>query len=237
MSSKKLETILSLIEIADRNLKNAQQLILQLSEEKGYKTSPFVNTGIATTPGTKSKDEDTALEVVEGNFDGENMMGDNGQIYPIPQNYASKTQLVVGDRMKWILTNDREIFKLIQPVPRIRATGTFSIEGENYIVLIDEFTNPVKMLKASATYAMKNLGLKFGDQVAIYIPQDGTPTWGAFISVVKPGDVDFVDGPVRRDKVTSSVSTIEASSEDLDLAEFKLNEPEKEKPASEVDYF
>jgi hypothetical protein len=130
-------------------------------------------------------EENQALEVIEGYFDGESMVGDNGQIYPVPQNYASKTQLIIGDRMKSILTADsKRIFKLIQPAERERAVGTFAIEGEDYVCLVDNLPQPVKILKASATFAMKNLGLQPGREIAIIIPKKSTPTYGAFSSVI-----------------------------------------------------
>ena len=179
MNSKKIATILNLIEIADNNLKTAKSLLAQM----GGDTMP--NSKSFSSPAPSSNDEKDALEVVEGFFDGESMIGDNGQTYLVPPNYASKTQLVVGDRMKWILTPNREIFKLIQSAPRERATGTFTIEDEKYMVIVDRFPNPIQILKASATYAMKNLGLQIGDEVAITIPKDATPTWGAFNSIVK----------------------------------------------------
>jgi hypothetical protein len=184
MSSKKINNILSILEIAENNLKTAKNLLQQINDEKGLKTNgqtvaqPQVKTPV-------NPEEDRAMEVVEGYFDGENMVGDNGQIYSVPQNYASKTQLVIGDRMKWILTNEREIYKLIQPAPRERVVGTFSIEGDNYVCLVDEFSQPVKILKASATFAMKNFNLQVGDEIAIIIPKNSTPLWGAFSSVVK----------------------------------------------------
>jgi len=186
--SNKIANILSLIEIAENNLKNAQTLLKQIAQEKGFKTT----TEMKTTTRPISSNEANALEVVEGYFDGENMIGDNGQMYPVPQNYASKSQLIIGDRMKWMLTTEREIFKLIQPAPRERVTGTFSIEGDNYVVLVDAYPNPIKILKASATYAMKNLGLEVGDEVVIIVPQGITPAWGAFSSVTKSqGAEDF----------------------------------------------
>ncbi len=216
MSPKKIETILSLIEVAETNLKNAKTIIKQTFEEKGHK---FDFDQLNKTPGLKSNDENDALEVVEGYFDGENMVGDNTQTYPVPQNYASKTQLIIGDRMKWILTTNREIFKLIQPAPRKRVTGTFAIEGDNYVVLVDDFPNPVKILKASATYAIKNLDLKTGDQVAVYIPQNTTPVWGAFISVVKGSE---------EEKINNSNQKIEAKTSELDsLEEFSLHTEDK----------
>jgi len=206
MSSKKIENILNLIEIAENNLKNAKVLAQQLVGEKsgrtGYsqvQTQPLIN---------KSSDEDRALEVVEGYFNGESMIGDNTQTYMVPPNYASKTQLVVGDRMKWILTPEREVFKLIQPAPRERVTGTFGIEGDNYVVLVNEFPNPIKILKASATFAMKNLGLQIGDDVAIFIAKESTPTWGAFSSIVKNSDENkpqqYIQGEASTDELDLS---------------------------------
>jgi hypothetical protein len=190
--SKKISQILNLIEIANNNLQTARTLLSSVASENGIKV-----TGDVRTPGTSSNDEESALEVVEGFFDGENMIGDNGQIYIVPPNYASKTQLVIGDRMKWILTKEREIYKLILAAPRERVTGTFAIEGENFVVLVDKYPNPIKILKASATYAMKNLGLMQGDDVAITVPKDTTPTWGAFNTVLKgqpdeQGDTNIV---------------------------------------------
>jgi len=182
MSNKKLSHILSIIEIAENNLKSAKSLLIQnMSEEKKLSGDGQVS--------RKSKivnpEENQALEVIEGYFDGESMVGDNGQIYPVPQNYASKTQLIIGDRMKSILTADsKRIFKLIQPAERERAVGTFAIEGEDYVCLVDNLPQPVKILKASATFAMKNLGLQPGREIAIIIPKKSTPTYGAFSSVI-----------------------------------------------------
>lgn len=180
MSAKKVQSILSLIEIMESNLKTARILLSQLADDKGISTTSATR---ATAP--KSFDEEQALEVVEGYFDGQQMIGDNGQVYIVPANYASKTQLVVGDRLKWILTAEREIYKPILLAARERVVGTFTVEGEDFVVLVDKLAKPVKILKASATYAIKNLGLQIGDEVSITIPKDATPTWGAFGSVVK----------------------------------------------------
>jgi len=182
MSNKKLYHILSIIEIAENNLKSAKSLLIQnMSEEKKLSS----DTQVSRKSKIVNPEENQALEVIEGYFDGESMVGDNGQIYPVPQNYASKTQLIIGDRMKSILTSDsKRIFKLIQPAERERAVGTFAIEGEDYICLVDNLPQPVKILKASATFAMKNLGLQPGREIAIIIPKKSTPTYGAFSSVI-----------------------------------------------------
>lgn len=222
MSGKKLDSILNLIEIAENNLRTVKSLLAELNTDKGLKTT----TPEYKTPTLRSAEEISALEVVEGHFDGENMIGDNGKTYPVPQNYASKTQLVVGDRMKWILTTDREAFKLIQPAQRERVTGTFAIEGEHFVALVDKYPVPIKILKASATYAMKQLGLKPGDEVAIYIPKDTTPTWGAFINVVKSGSIESKNYTPTRNNIPAELDA---------LSEFGIDSPST--AGGEKDYF
>jgi hypothetical protein len=180
--SKKIQNILSLIEIAENNLANAKSMLSLYIKEKGLEHSEGDAKNMTRVP---TAEDSNILEVIEGYFDGENMLGDNSRTYLVPQNYASKTQLVIGDRMKWQLTQDKEMFKLIQPAERERVVGQFSMEGDNYIVVSDKFEEPIKMLKASATFAMKNMGLEFGDEVVVIVPKNMTPTWGAFSSVVK----------------------------------------------------
>jgi hypothetical protein len=228
MSAKKIESALNLIEIAENNLKTAKALLLQLGTEKGLTRSISMDMPRTTGSSMRSNEESSALEVVEGYFDGESMIGDNGKTYLVPQNYASKTQLVVGDRMKWILTPDREVFKLIQPANRERVTGTFAIEGENFVVLVDKFSTPIKVLKASATYAIKQLGLQPGDEVAIYIPKDTeNPSWGAFINIVKSS---HGTAPTSTEQASAFPAELDA------LNEFKLD-AEQAKADSEKDFF
>jgi hypothetical protein len=179
---KKIQTIFSLIEIAESNLKNAKTLLAQMLEDHGDKITSSIN---LNSPVRTSKEEDVAREVVEGYFDGENMIGDNGRTYIVPQNYASKTQLVVGDRMKWILTTNREVFKLIQPVERQKVEGEFCNNDENFYVKVDGIDHPIRILKASATFAMKTQSLKTGDIVSVLIPLDTKAHWGAFLSIVR----------------------------------------------------
>lgn len=192
---KKIQTLHNLIEIAENNLKTAKAVLNQLLEETGAKVS---SPSIQLNSPRLSREEDIAREVVEGYFDGENMIGDNGRIYIVPQNYASKTQLVVGDRMKWILTTSREVFKLIQPVERQKVEGQFLIDNDVYYVSVNNIDHPIKILKASATFAMKTQNLKPGDIVSILIPRDTKSHWGAFISIVQ-SSTEYQEATKRRE--------------------------------------
>ncbi|GAB4144987.1 MAG: hypothetical protein OHK0017_04080 [Patescibacteria group bacterium] len=197
MDTQKLSKILNLIEIAENNLKTAQILLKQINP--GGTSSASVSYSSAGPAPVLSADADANyLEVVEGNFDGEHMLGDDGKIYTIPANYASKTKLVVGDRMKRILTDSyREVYKVIQKAPSKRVVGVFNIDqaGE-YVIIVDTIPHPVKVLKASITFAMKQQDLKPGDTVAILVPvtiDNSTSTWGAFDTVVKHSDNDALN--------------------------------------------
>ena len=193
-NNKKIENILSLLEICESNIRNIKMLLTQSSTDLGkHNNIPSSQTHKDFTspsmPLQTGYDDNTDDESTEGHFDGENMIGDNGQIYIIPQNYASKSQLVVGDKLKWALTRDafgeaREVYKLVLPVLRDRVVGKFIIDNNNYAIIVEGYPNPIKILKASATYAIKNLDLKVGSEVAVFIPKHGNPTWGAFISVI-----------------------------------------------------
>ncbi len=225
MAHKKIQSILNFIEVAETNLRSAKILLMQLSDDKGVSLTDDFSRPSAHR--TVSMDESNALEVVEGTFDGEQMVGDNAKVYVVPQNYASKTQLVVGDRMKWISLTDGEKFKLISPVERERIVGIFDIIADNYVVSLEGYPHPVKLLKASSTYAMKQLGLQPGDEVAIYIPKGSVPSHGAFINVVKSNHGKMPS--------TSKPSTKKSILDELDgLDDFGLTRP---KVAEEEDYF
>lgn len=199
-ANKKMDTILSLIEICESNLKNVKSLLSQYNGGdivyKNGNGNSYSNPN-SNTFQMNSNSED--VESVEGHFDGENMIGDNGKNYTVPQNYASKSQLVVGDKMKWSLVKDafdgyKEVFKLTQPVLREKVIGKFIVEGNNYGAIVEGYPHMIKILKASATFAMKNLGLAIGGKVALYVPKAGTSSlnsnWGAFINVVNSSE-DF----------------------------------------------
>ncbi|MBI3573128.1 MAG: hypothetical protein HY092_02930, partial [Candidatus Kerfeldbacteria bacterium] len=63
--------------------------------------------------------------IIEGAFDGQNMVGPDGKQYSVPANYASKSKLVEGDVLKLTITRDGSfIYKQIGPVDRQRLVGT-----------------------------------------------------------------------------------------------------------------
>lgn len=133
--------------------------------------------------------DEEGVRVVEGAFDGQNMVGPDGKQYSVPANYASKSKLVEGDVLKLTISRDGSfIYKQIGPIQRQRLIGQLvrdETTGE-FKVMVDG--RGYKVLLASITYFKGEVG----DEVVILVPQDGETRWAAVENIIKHGasDVD-----------------------------------------------
>ncbi len=119
--------------------------------------------------------EDTLGKVIEGVFDGQNMVGSDSKVYPVPANYASKSKLVQGDILKLTIAEDGAfLYKQIGPIPRKQVVGTLVLENGHYFV--DVNSKKLRVLLASVTY----FKAKPGDQVSVNVPEDDSAAeWAA----------------------------------------------------------
>lgn len=128
-----------------------------------------------------SEAEQQGERVIFGTFDGQNMRTDDGQTYPVPANYASKSKLVEGDKLK--LTIDASgafIYKQIGPVERQRVIGVLALNKDgDYVVRVGE--KEYKVLLASVTYYK----IEPGDEVTILLPHGREAKWGAVENVIR----------------------------------------------------
>lgn len=175
MSDDKLLSIQELIDSAMSSLKTANSLLRDLtgvtdtSRERLTTRASTMNSAFAGT----------ATKVVEGIFDGQNMVDATGQTYPIPANYASKSKLVEGDGMKLSITDEGKfIYKQIAPVERKTIVGVLIQEDGQYKVLAEG--KAYRLLLASVTFYRAEVG----DQVTILVPKSGTAAWGAVEAII-----------------------------------------------------
>lgn len=158
---KQIKRLRSLIQEAETNLAAATELLLGLVGDDA-KVAPVAH-------------EDNLGKIIEGVFDGQNMVGSDGKIYPVPANYASKSKLVQGDILKLTIADDGTfLYKQIGPIPRKQVVGTLKLENGHYF--IDVAGRDFRVLLASVTY----FKAKPGDQVSANIPEDDTNSeWAA----------------------------------------------------------
>lgn len=150
---KQIKRLRTLIRDAETNLAAANELLVSLvgDDEKV----------------TAAQTEEVLGKVIEGVFDGQNMVGSDGKTYPVPANYASKSKLVQGDILKLTIADDGAfMYKQIGPVPRKQIVGALKLENGHYYVSSGE--KDYRVLLASVTY----FKAKPGDQVSVNVPED-----------------------------------------------------------------
>lgn len=120
--------------------------------------------------------------IVEGVFDGQNMVGSDGKQYFVPPNYASKSKLVEGDMLKLTIQPDGTfLFKQIGPIERERTLGT---------LIRDELTQDFKVFADGKKYNVLQASVSYykgdeGDQIVILIPKSAPSKWAAVENVIK----------------------------------------------------
>lgn len=162
-----------MLESAENNLRSAKQLLGELTG---------LSFGSDYTKQAEVLKVADGGRVIEGVFDGKDMIGPDKRQYPVPANYASKSKLVAGDILKLTITEDGSyIYKQIGPTARRKMIGTLTQEGNQYKVLAGGRSYSV--LLASVTY----FKAQPGDQVSIIVPESEDAEWAAVDNfIVKP---------------------------------------------------
>lgn len=179
--------IAQMIESAEKNIQSAKQLLREIMGGKAPD-----NTDVMRKAQVLSISE--GGKVIEGVFDGQNMVGPDGKQYPVPANYASKSKLVEGDVLKLTIAEDGSfIYKQIGPVERRKIMGILMQDEKGEYRVVAE-GKPYKVLLASLTY----FKAEPGDQITIVLPKDKDGNWGAVENVLKAGQIQPDGGGAPR---------------------------------------
>ena len=182
-SANKIALLKEMIESAESNLRSAKQILAELTNGTG-KSNQYAT--MATKVGTTDSAE--GKQVIEGVFDGQNMIGPDKKTYSVPANYASKSKLVPGDVLKLTITDDGTfLYKQIGPTERKRLVGTLTYEDNQYKVI--STGKAYKVLLASVTYFRAEVG----DKVTLIVPELEESEWGAIENVLPKteGELDM----------------------------------------------
>lgn len=176
MSIAKIALIQEMLESAESSIRSAKQLVKELA---GGKSKSSLESANVVKQQLAAPMETSQGKVVEGAFDGQNMMGSDNRSYPVQANYASKSKLVPGDVLKLTITDAGAfMYKQIGPVPRRNIVGTLAYEDGQYKVIGEG--KAFKVLLASVTYFKAEVG----DQVAILVPEFEDSEWAAIENVI-----------------------------------------------------
>lgn len=154
-------------EVPDKQVKRLRALIAEAETSLGAAKELLMSLLGDEPAVTEKVREENVGKVIEGVFDGQNMVGSDGKTYPVPANYASKSKLVQGDILKLSIADDGTfLYKQIGPIPRKQVVGSLELKDGHYFVTVGD--KQYRVLLASVTY----FKAKPGDQVSVNIPQD-----------------------------------------------------------------
>lgn len=162
-------------EIPEKQIKRLKALIQEAETSLAAAKELLVSVVGDEDAGSMGTHDEALGKIIEGVFDGQNMVGSDGKNYPVPANYASKSKLVQGDILKLTIADDGAfMYKQIGPIPRKQVVGTLRLESGHYFV--DIAGRQFRVLLASVTY----FKAKPGDQVSVNLPEDDSQAeWAA----------------------------------------------------------
>lgn len=160
IADKQIKRLRALIQEAETNLAAAKELLVSVVGDDPVVTNTVKGENLG--------------KVIEGVFDGQNMVGSDSKTYPVPANYASKSKLVQGDILKLTISDDGAfLYKQIGPIPRKQVVGVLEQKDGHYFVNVGD--KEYRVLLASVTY----FKAKPGDQVSVNIPEEDGAEWAA----------------------------------------------------------
>ncbi|MDQ5943374.1 MAG: hypothetical protein QG675_142 [Patescibacteria group bacterium] len=175
-----LQQLADQMHAAEESLEQVQKLLKKMGVSSKDLPKPNKNPQpTVSVPRTTEDTTEVAGKIIEGHFDGQNMIGPDGKTYPVPANYASKSKLVEGDTLKLTIAPDGSfIYKQIGPIERKKLIAKLGLESGQYIATVGE--NQFRVLYASVTY----FKAQPGDEVTIVIPAHGEANWAAIEAVI-----------------------------------------------------
>ncbi|MCK9272529.1 hypothetical protein M0P65_03210 [Candidatus Gracilibacteria bacterium] len=173
MDNKKLIAIKDFIASSEKSMNSAKKILATMIDPKS------LGKDFEFDMGNLNSYDSGEDKVVEGVFTGESMLGSDSNIYPVPQNYASKSHLVQGSKLKAIIKPDGKIqYKIIEEIEYETKVGIIAKNKDKYQVIADG--KSYNILLAVITY----LKAELGDSVSIRIPKGKDATFAAVESVL-----------------------------------------------------
>jgi len=142
----RIKNIDNLLSNADKSLRKAQRLLDTLSSD--------LKNSFEDVPG------------VLGIFDGENMVAADGQKYEVNPNYAAKSMLVVGDNLKMVEEDGKQLFKQVTKIPRKKLSGILNKKEGKWYALTDE--GSYRVLDVAVDFRRGEVK----DEITVLVPEE-----------------------------------------------------------------
>jgi len=179
--TEELQLLANQMKAAEENMQHIKAMLKKMGmatkdlPEPTDSAEPIVSVPLSQTADSL----ESAGKIIEGHFDGQNMIGPDAKIYPVPANYASKSKLIEGDNLKLTISPDGSfIYKQIGPIERKNLIAKIGLDDGQYSAIVGD--SRYKVLYASVTY----FKAQPGDEVTIVVPASGEANWAAIEAVI-----------------------------------------------------
>jgi hypothetical protein len=178
--SSKIALIKEILESAESSIRSAKHMLEEMAGDSGKTQIAKMAEKIGTHKQVGEQ------HIIEGTFEGQNMIGPDNRVYSVPANYASKSKLVPGDILKLTITEDGTfLYKQIGPAERKKIVGTLTYDDGQYRVIAEG--KSYKVLLASVTYFKAEIG----DKITIMVPENSESEWAAIENVLPSFEGDI----------------------------------------------
>lgn len=172
LQDKQIKALRDLIQSAESSIRSAKKMLDTITWETNHDEFPIDTAGLNSY---QSGDE----KIVEWVFTGDSMLGPDGAVYPVPQNYSSKSLLVQWSRLKATIDNNDGIkYKIIEEIPFDTSLGIVTKNWEKYEITTD--TKTYRVLMAAITFHKCSIG----DTVSIRTPKWKDGTYAVIESII-----------------------------------------------------
>ncbi len=178
-NKNQLQAIKDFIVTAEKSLKNAKKLLNDIVKDNNIDLWKDID---LDTSGLHSYNSDEST-IVEWVFTWDEMLGADGNKYPIPANYASKSKLVQWDKLKLTINgNWKMLYKQIAPIEREHKVWLLTEEKWKYQTLVEWVS--YNLLTAAVTH----FGWQIWDSVTVIVPKWKQATFAAIDSIIPKQD-------------------------------------------------
>ncbi len=170
----KIKALRDLINTAQSSINSAKKILQSLAWDDTGESIDFVSdvSGL-------SQYESEWLQIIEWVFTGEGMLGTDGNMYPVPQNYASKSLLVQWSKLKASIDQSGRIkYKIISEIPFTTLLWIITKNGEKYQIVTE--SRAYNVLVAAITFHK----CAIGDTVSIRVPEWKDATYAVIESII-----------------------------------------------------
>jgi hypothetical protein len=139
----KLQLLSQALSAAVSSLNLAKQLINEIENKGSFETPGLV-----------------------GKYDGMFMVTEAGKKYPVPDNYAAKTKLVYGDKLKMVEGPEGRRFKYVGRVPFVEVEAKLALKDGRFVAVAKE--GSYKLIQSAVKYHNG----EEGNEVVILVPRE-----------------------------------------------------------------